>query len=92
MSKRKQKIIIDCTKLMFTREHGWVFPATFFSFFCVTFLITDIFWIDFLSGFLLGYPLAIIIIMSEWFVNENKKEMHEVIKQHVEDLNKKEVK
>lgn len=87
MTKRQRKIIIDCTKMMFTREHGWIFPATFFTFFCFTFIITDKFWIDFLSGFVLSYPLAIITIMSEWFVKENKEEMHEIIKQHVEDLN-----
>jgi len=86
MTKRQQKIIVDCTKLMFTREHGWVFPATFSIFFCTAFIITDKFWIDFLSGLLLGYPLAILTIMSKWFVKENKEELHEVVKQHVEDL------
>ena len=90
MSKRQQKIIIDCTKMMFTRKNGWIFPATFFFFFCITFIITEKFWIDFTSGIVLGYPLAIVTIMSEWFVKENKEEMHEIIKQHVEDLNEKE--
>lgn len=92
MTKRQRKIIADSTKLMFTREYGWIFPATFFSFFCTAFIITDIFWIDFVSGFVLGYPLAIVIIISEWFVKENKEEMHAIIKQHVEDQNEKEKK
>lgn len=87
MFKWRKKLIVDCTKLMFTRDCWWILPICFMFGFSAPSFFTNNYWIMLLFG-VLSYPLALLVAMSELRVKNNKKFMHNVVEHVVESKQK----
>ena len=83
----RKKLIVECTKLMFTREYWWILPICFALGFSAPSFFTNNYWIMLLFG-VLSYPLALLVAMSALRVKNNKKFMHNVIEHIVESKQK----